>query len=250
MKINKLPLIFVDHWSPMRILWEKLHNKVKWVLIISAHYERNWNSITVSDNLETIYDFYWFPNELYQMNYNVKTDKGLIDSLKDKFNWSLVLDKEYWIDHWWWSVLKKMFPNADKKVVLLSVNALFSNSEIFNIWNQIKNLREEWYLIIWSWNILHNFSELDFYNENKVDNWALELNESIKKKILNNDFDDLIKFENMKNSNKAFKSSEHYKPLLYILWAVWNEKIEYLSDEITNWSLSNNLILFWDLDNN
>lgn len=256
-KNNKLPVIFVDHWSPMRIiqdnimneklekLWDKLSNKVKWILVISAHYETYWNSITIWKKLKTIHDFYWFPEQLYSMNYDVETDDNLINLLKEKLSWDIILDDKYWIDHWAWTVLKKMFPKADKKVVLLSVNHSLANKWIFEIWNKIKYLRDEWYLIIWSWNILHNFSEIDFYNENSVSDWALELNNLIKNKLINKEYDDLINFENLKNSFKAFKTFEHYKPLIYILWMLdEDDKAEYINEQITNSSLSNNLILF------
>ena len=78
--IKKLPVIFVDHWSPMRIiqdnkmnekleeLWKKLSNKVKWILVISAHYETYGTSITIWKKLNPIYAFYWFPEQLYSSN--------------------------------------------------------------------------------------------------------------------------------------------------------------------------------------
>lgn len=256
MKKNKLPVIFVDHWSPMRILqenkmnkeleklWKKLWDKVKWILVISAHYETYWNKITVWKKLNTIYDFYWFPEELYRMNYDVETDEGIINHLKEK-NLDLVLDKNYWIDHWAWTVLKKMFPKADKKVVLMSVNHNYDYDTIYNFWKELKSLREQWYLIIWSWNILHNFSEILFHDETRVYDWAKKLNDDIKERIIERKHDDLISFKNIENFSKAFKTFEHYKPLLYVLWATdEDDKAEYLDEQITNWSLSNNLIIF------
>lgn len=259
MNKNLTPMIFVDHGSPMRVieennvnnileeLWQKLSD-VKWVLIISAHYLKDWNFITTKDKLETVYDFYWFPDKLYDLSYDVENDIDLIKDLQEIYKRDVFSDNEFGIDHWAWSVVYKMFPNKDKKITLLSVNDSLNTSEIFEFWKKLKSLREKWYLIIWTGNILHNFSEIDFVNKSSKFSWAEDFNKSFKDKIENRDFKDLINYKNLENYQKAFKTLEHYKPLIYLLWAVDEiDDIRYLNYEILNGALSNNLITFWKI---
>lgn len=252
--MKKLPLIYVDHWSPSRIiendpmneklekLWKELKREVKTVLIISAHWVKNWNYITSWDKQKTIYDFYWFPKELYEIKYEPKIDNELIYNITNIL-WNTISDDNWWLDHWSWSVLKKIFPDADIPVVQLSVNSSIWLSDYFEIWKKISVLRSSWVLIIWSWSIVHNLSNFDF-RKDVIYDWAYEFDQFVKNKIENWEYENVINYRKIKNYQKAVYTFEHYVPLLYILGAAdKEEKAKYLNNQITNWSLSNNLFL-------
>lgn len=247
------PLIYVDHWSPMRILeddpmnekleklWLELKDNIKSVLIVSAHFMKNANYITSWDRLKTIYDFYWFPDELYEIIYEPKVDKSLVDNISNIL-WDVVETSDWWLDHWAWSVLKKLFPEADIPVVELSINTKIWLNDYFEIWNKLSKLRQEWVLIIWSWSIVHNLREID-YDKNVVYKWAQDFDNCVKEYIMKWEYEKLINYHLLPNNDRAFYTSEHYIPLLYVLWASQSwEKATYLNSWITNWSLSNNLI--------
>jgi 4,5-DOPA dioxygenase extradiol len=248
------PLIYVDHWSPMRIiednpmnekletLWNELKSSIKSILIISAHWLTDWNYITSGVRMKTIYDFYWFPSELYDIKYEPKIDEKLWDNISDIL-WSVTKTTDWWLDHWAWSVLKKLFPEADIPVIQLSINKKIWLNDYFEIWKKISKLREEWVLIIWSGSIVHNLSDFDF-EKDIVYNWAFDFDNYIKDSLLKGDFEGVIEYMKIPNSRKSVYTFDHYVPLLYILWAsrIW-EKVNYLNWGITNWSLSNNLIV-------
>lgn len=248
------PLIYVDHWSPMRImendpmneklenLWKEIKSNIKSVLIISAHWLKPWNYVTSWDKQKTIYDFYWFPNELYEIKYEPKTDNELIDNISNIL-WDVIKTPDWGLDHGAWSVLKKIFPDADIPVVQISINTKINLDDYYELWKKLTKLREEWVLIIWSGSIVHNLSDFNFSKES-VYNWAYEFDEYIKNSLLKGDFKNLINYHNIANSRKAVYTFDHYVPLIYILGAArdW-EKVTYLNHRITNWSLSNNLIV-------
>lgn len=256
--MNKLPVIFVDHGSPDRILkdnnmnkqlsilWDSLTKKIKWIVIFSAHLTTRWTYISSGNTLQTVYDFYGFVDELYSINYDVETDIELINKIQSILPEAQKNDS-IWIDHWAWTVLKKMFPKRDKKVVMISLNLQLSWKDFFEIWTKLRKLRKEWYLIIWSWWILHNFSELTYHSD-KVFDWAEQFNEDIKTLIIKKKFVPIIDYPSIKNSNKAFHTTEHFNPLLIILGTIdEDDEVKYINDNITMGSLSNNLITFGEI---
>ncbi len=248
-------LIYVDHWSPMRILednlindklfilWKDLENiDIKSILIISAHWITNWTYITTNSNLETIYDFYWFPEDLYNLIYPAKTSSFLIDEIKKIFPFVLE-DSNYWLDHWAWTVLKKIFPKVNIPVVQMSIDLKLNSQDYFEIWKKLSILREKWILIIWSWSIVHNLKEFS-WDENIIFSWARDFDEKIKKSILENDFESIVNYQNIENYKKSVPSFDHFVPLLYILWATEkDEKLTYFYENISNGSLTNNIII-------
>lgn len=253
--MKKAPLIYVDHGSPMRILednpindrlsfiWKSLEKTdIKSILIISAHWITNGSFITTSNDLETIHDFYGFREDLYELNYPAKTSSFLIDEIK-KILPFVKEDSTYGLDHWAWTVLKKLFPDAQIPVVQFSIDRTLSWKDYFEIWKKLSVLREKWVLIIWSWSIVHNLRDF-IWDENIVYSWAKDFDEKIKKSILENDFKTIVNYESIENYERSIPSFDHFVPLLYILWAVQEEeKLEYFYENISNGSLTNNIII-------
>lgn len=253
--MKKTPLIYVDHGSPMRILEDNLINDklsilwkdlekidIKAILIVSAHWITNWIYITTSLNLETIHDFYGFSDELYDLNYPAKTSDFLIDQIKKLLPF-VKEDSNYGLDHWAWTVLKKIFPKANIPVVQMSIDWNLDAKNYFEIWEKLSLLREKWVLIIWSWSIVHNLRDFS-WDENIVFPWAKDFDEKIKKFILEKDFNSIINYEKIDDYKKSVPSFDHFVPLLYILWATFkDEKLTYFYENISNGSLTNNIII-------
>jgi len=253
--MKNTPLIYVDHWSPMRILEDNLINDklsilwkdlekidIKAILIVSAHWISNWTYITTNTDLETIHDFYGFPDDLYDLNYPAKTSSFIIDEVKEILPFVLE-DSNYWLDHWAWTVLKKIFPDLKIPVVQMSIDWTLSSQDYFDIWKKLSILREKWILIIWSWSIVHNLRDFS-WDENIVFSWAKSFDEKIKKSVLENDFESIVNYEKIEDYKKSVPSFDHFVPLLYILWATFkDEKLTYFYENISNGSLTNNIII-------
>lgn len=253
--MQKTPLLYVDHGSPMRILesnpindklsliWESLEKSdIKAILIVSAHWITRWTHITTNIDLETIHDFYGFPDDLYDLNYPAKTSVFLIDEVK-KILPFVVEDSNYWLDHWAWTVLKKLFPDAQIPVLQMSIDSSLDSKDYFEIWKKLSILREKWILIIWSWSIVHNLRDF-VWDENIIFPWAKDFDEKIKKSVLENDFETIVNYEKINDYKKSVPSFDHFVPLLYILWATLkDEKLTYIYENISNGSLTNNIII-------
>ena len=86
--MKRMPILFVGHGSPMNTLndnkyieeWKQLGQKLpkpKAILAISAHWYTRGDYVTGHENPPQIYDFYGFPQELYNIKYEVKGSPSL-----------------------------------------------------------------------------------------------------------------------------------------------------------------------------
>jgi 4,5-DOPA dioxygenase extradiol len=75
-----LPSLFINHGSPMMINQQSDYTRFlkdtgkrfapKAIVVFTAHWEERVTTISIADGpLETIYDFYGFPDDLYQIKY-------------------------------------------------------------------------------------------------------------------------------------------------------------------------------------
>lgn len=244
----KMPIIFIGHGSPMNAIednrftdkWIEIMKdlpKPKGILAISAHWYTKGTRITTVEEPETIYDIHGFPKELYEINYNAKTDKDFILEIKalDK---QIIEDNSWGYDHGVWSILHKIYPNRDIPLVEMSIDGIKSPEEHFELGKKLKKLREEGYLIFGSGNIVHNLSLVDFYSEEGFP-WAIGFDKEIKDAIITRNFEKVINYRKISNKNKVFSSDEHFLPILYILGASYNtDEIFVFNEETIMGSLS------------
>ena len=96
--------------------------KPKAILVISAHWLTNGTFVTCVKKPRTIYDFYGFPDELYNISYpspgsqeNARLVTKTVKSTQVECgNWGL--------DHAAWAILKHMYPTADIPVFEMSLD--------------------------------------------------------------------------------------------------------------------------------
>jgi 4,5-DOPA dioxygenase extradiol len=249
-----LPVMFIGHGSPMNAIldndysktWRKIGEHVKKpsvIVCISAHWVTNGTKVIVSENPKTIYDFYGFPKELYEVEYVVKGHKKTAHRIQELLGSMATLVDEWGIDHGTWSVLKHMFREADVPVVQISIDHNASPEELFEIGTKLKVLRDENVLILGSGNIVHNLRMIDFETEGGFP-WAYEFDNYIKDSILNRNYSNVIKYSKYGNVAKyAIPTTEHFNPILFILGAtddkdeviVYNESCVFGSLSMTSY---------------
>lgn len=251
----KMPIIFIGHGSPMNAIetneftekWIEVAKKLpkpRGILAISAHWYTRGTWITTLEEPKTIYDMHGFPKELYEINYNAKTEKKFIEKIIEVSNGEIKEDNSWGYDHGVWSILHKIYPNRDIPVVEMSIDGTKTPEEHFELGKKLKSLREEGYLIFSSGNIVHNLALVDFYNEEGYD-WAKEFDEEIKNAIIEKDFEKVLNYKKIKNKNKAFTSDEHFLPIIYLLGAWENtDEISVFNDKVVMGSLSMTSYLF------
>jgi len=226
MEISKMPVIFVGHGSPLSAIeddefaqaWKALGAKLpkpRGILAISAHFYTNGTYVTVNSKNDLIYDFYGFPEALYQVKYPTLGDPVLAEEIAQLIPSAIKVKRG--LDHGVWAPLKWIFPNADIPVVSLSIDGNLTPAQHFALGQKLARLREEGILIFCSGDVVHNLGRLDWDKPDGFD-YANDFDNYIKNAILSKDYDAVVHYERAGNCAKlAFPTPEHFLPLLYAL---------------------------------
>lgn len=253
MDSSRMPVVFVGHGSPLNALedtsfsegWKKLGTllpKPKAILAVSAHYYTRGSYVNNSAKPEQIYDMVGFPDALYQIKYQPKGNPELamrVSALTDA-----VPSGAFGIDHGVWSVLRRTYPAADIPVVSLSVNGLFHPQEMFDFGKKLRVLRDEGVLIFGTGSIVHNLSLVNWDMAEGYP-WANEFQQRVNEAVVAKNTQALIHIEKDPDAKKAFRTIEHYAPLVYVLGTLdGDEKVTTFNNQLTLGSISMTSFLF------
>jgi 4,5-DOPA dioxygenase extradiol len=173
--------------------------------------------VTAMASPRTIHDFYGFPEELYQVQYPAPGAPHLAGRVVELLGAEQVrLDAAWGLDHGCWSVLRRMYPDADIPVVQLSLDRMRSPHEHAGLARRLLPLRDEGVLVIGSGNIVHNLGLIRWDAEHPYP-WAVEFNGLVTGLVLRGEMDRLADFPSMGEAARlSVPTSEHYLPLLYL----------------------------------
>lgn len=253
--MKQMPVLFLGHGSPMNAIeenefsqkWEELGKKLarpKSILCISAHWETRGTSVTAMQNPATIHDFGGFPQALFNVQYPAPGNPALAEEAKNIVKTAEVgLDDKWGLDHGCWSVVRRLYPDADIPVVQMSLDYYQKPLFHYELAKELSPLRKEGVLIIGSGNMVHNLGMMawDKLNEKEYGfDWAMEANEKMKKFILSGNHAELINYRSHgKEYDMAIPTPEHYLPLLYALaLKEKDEELTLFNDKLIAGSLS------------
>jgi len=226
---DRMPTIFVGHGSPMNAIldnewsrsWRRLGETLRprQVLAVSAHWYVPGSFTTANHDPQTIHDFGGFPPELYQVQYPAPGDPGLAERVAKMLTKCDSQPRSDWgLDHGTWSVLRRMFPDADVPVIQLSIDSRASFKEHLAIGRQLAPLRDEGILIMGSGNLVHNLrSALQKMrvNDQSVPAWAKHFDDEAARALKRGDTDFLVTAPATEEGRLCHPSPDHYIPLLY-----------------------------------
>lgn len=249
--MKTMPIIFAGHGSPMNAIedssfsrtWIDLGKQIpkpEAILAISAHWFTHGTKTQSDEDPEQIYDFYGFPKALYDVSYPAKGSGELSQAVQGLLKHQVVIDNTWGIDHGTWSVLNRMYPNADIPIVQLSIDADSSSEHKFELGRKLSALRDKGVLIFGSGNVVHNLARLDWHNPDNGYDWAKQFDDYISENALSRQFQKVIDYKQAGTSAKyAFTTTEHFDPLLYCLGATTeNDSIKLFNQACTMGSLS------------
>ncbi len=166
---ERMPVIFVGHGSPMNAVEDNEFSRA-WadtgralprpqaILCVSAHWQTRGTQVTAMPTPKTIHDFYGFPPELYQQRYPAPGSAALAKLVQETASAPVAADMGWGLDHGAWSVLLRMFPQADIPVVQLSLDRTQPPAYHYQLGRALRSLRERGVLVIGSGNMVHNVS--------------------------------------------------------------------------------------------
>jgi 4,5-DOPA dioxygenase extradiol len=190
----------------------------KAIVIFTAHWESETLTISAIDGVyDTIYDFYGFPKELYEVKYPTKGSTALASSLAERFAAAGIpvqKDTKRGLDHGSWTLLHRLYPEADIPVVQVSVNPNLPPAEQYAIGQALRDLGKADILVIGSGVTVHNLRILK-WGQTVPEPWAVRFDDWLIDRLQNHDTTALFRYEELApDARLAVPRAEHFVPLL------------------------------------
>lgn len=222
--------------------------KPKAILCISAHWQSLGTKLTHMTAPRTIHDFYGFSKELCDLQYPAQGAPDIAELICQHIKDPRIQldDKEWGLDHGAWSILRHLYPKANIPTLQLSIDYSKTESDHFEIGQQLNFLRKQGVLIIGSGNIVHNLSKIKWGTEAKPYPWAIEFDEWVKNQLISRDIQALTTdYKQSLAGQLSVPTPDHYSPLLYVLGASNdNDKLNFIVEGFQNSAISMRSIMF------
>lgn len=259
------PAIYIGHGSPTTVLERKQyyldlqkfstdHKDVSSIVVVSAHWQQYLPVQITSSNLPgVIYDFYGFPEEMYELEYNSPGNPELAQKIANtlqQHDIESALNPNQGLDHGAWVPLKIMFPEEKIPVIQISLPVRRDSQFLFKLGNILKDFRSDNILLMGSGNLVHNLpyamrqfqlGRADLFSDNnKTDEWAQETDEWLKEKLDNLDISTLLQSpQKAPNFKMAAPTTEHFDPMYFVLGTMnESESIAYIHEGFQGGSFS------------
>ena len=184
-------------------------------------------------------------NEFSRQKYPSPGSPSLAQEVIDNIQSTHVKGDDQWgLDHGTWTILKYTYPLANIPVIQISIDHDKDAQWHYNLGKELAFLRSKGVLVIGSGNMIHNLRIMriagnDFNAEYGYD-WAFELNDILKNKLIDGDDLSLINYRSLhKDAELAIPTPEHYIPMLYVLGLRnKDEKVRLFNDKVIAASLN------------
>jgi 4,5-DOPA dioxygenase extradiol len=170
---NLLNAIFVPHGAPTFALdsgeaglamsqLTDLLAKPRAIIVVSPHWDTALPTVSTATQLETIYDFFGFPEALYRIKYPAtgypEGAQEVVKALQKRFK-QVATDPARGLDHGAWTPLRQMFPDADIPIIAVSIQSHAGTAHALTMGEALEELTHQGYLVIGSGNITHNLGD-------------------------------------------------------------------------------------------
>ena len=255
-----MPVLFIGHGSPMNGIednefsqrWAQIATEIptpKAVLVVSAHWFSKGTQITAMDFPETIHDFGGFPQALFDVQYPAPGNPALAMETAELIHSAHVeLNHDWGLDHGAWTVVRRMYPEANIPVLQLSIDYSKPPQHHYDLAKELYALRKKGVLILGSGNMVHNLRMVSWQHINNSGfgfDWALQMNDTFKRLISDGDHKSLINYEGLgAEARLAIPTPEHYLPLLYSLGLKGSkDNVSFFNDKAVAGSLTMTSVL-------
>lgn len=221
----RFPTGFVGHGAPTNATnetrgsdwraWADALPTPKAILSISAHYEQAPPSLGATKTVPLIYDFWGFPDPLYQIGYPAPGAPEIASRVEQLLGGNALVERDEGrgLDHGTWVPLLHMYPDADIPVLQLSLPWTNEPQRMFELGRTLAPLRDDGVFILGSGNLVHNLRAAD-WSGGPTPGWAAEFDHWIEE-VLSDDRDDLLQdYRRNPLSGVCHPTQEHFVPVL------------------------------------
>ncbi len=190
------------------------------VLAISAHWYVPQTAVTAMESPRTIHDFGGFPPELFAVRYPAWGSPALAGRVAELLEpVPVARDLGWGLDHGTWSVLCRLYPDADVPVVQLSIDETQPPRFHYEVGKLLAPLRDEGVLVLGSGNLVHNLHAYAWGRHPVAAfDWAVRFEERARRLLEEGDEGPLVDYETLgRDAMLSIPTPDHYLPLLYVI---------------------------------
>lgn len=239
--VSRQPTLFISHGAPTLPLEHgptttffhqlgQTFPRPNAIICVSAHWYTESPAVSIAPTMETIYDFYGFPDALYQIKYPAPSAPALAQKvatmLKDA-GFAIESDPTRGLDHGAWVPLSMIYPQADIPVFQLAVQPQESTEHHFKMGQALQSLRDENILILASGGATHNLSDFRGQSaETAGYDYALKFDAWLKNAVTTGDVDSIWDYrKSAPEARRNHPTPEHFLPLLVALGAAGDQPV-------------------------
>lgn len=132
------------------------------IVIVSAHWDTAQLLVGAAERLQTIHDFWGFPDELSRIRYPAT---GCLEASREvqaalqAAGFAAELDGQRGLDHGAWIPLRLMYPDAEVPVIPLSIQSELGPAHHLAVGRALAPLAKKGFLVIGSGNLTHNLRD-------------------------------------------------------------------------------------------
>lgn len=236
------PPIFISHGAPLTMIlpsqgrdfllglgaaYDRDWGRPEAILCVSAHWETDEPTLDAGGKApEVIYDFYGFPDELYQMGYPAPGAPALAERAAAAIKAAGISASVHpgrGLDHGAWVPLKLMYPDADVPVAQLSIQPEAGPRAGFELGRALTDLRAEGVMILASGGAVHNVPDAMQRlraNRSDVPDWARAFDDWLCETVEKGDLESLLDYRRRApEPTIAHPRDEHLIPIYVALGA-------------------------------
>ncbi len=229
-----LPTLFVPHGAPTFALkpgaagaaiarLDGCLPRPRAVIVVSAHWQTPVPTVGSATRLETIHDFWGFPDELYALRYPASgCPEAAVEvaAALTAAGLPAVLDDQRGLDHGAWVPLRLLYPDADVPVIPLSLPQQGGPQAAWELGRALAPLAARGFLIVGSGSVTHNLRDyqLAWRNGGQAPAYVRQFADWIDARLQAGDTTALIDYRRQApGSVQAHPSDEHLLPL-FVAW--------------------------------
>jgi 4,5-DOPA dioxygenase extradiol len=260
-----LPTLFVPHGAPTFALRPGAAGaalarlgmalpKPRVIVMVSPHWEMPAPTVGTADRLDTVHDFYGFPQPLYDIRYPAtgcpEAAREVVQALRDA---GLPAGEApaQGLDHGAWIPLRLMYPDADVPVIPLSLQSHEGVRGAYRLGEALAPLKEHGMLVIGSGNLTHNLGDYRLARMNGGDglDYVRRFPEWMTDRLQHHDLEALLDYRRQApDAARAHPSDEHLQPLYVALGAAGREaSVEHVHASISDYVVAMDAYAFTPL---
>ena len=235
-----LPTLFVPHGAPTfairpgaagaaLVSIAQTVERPKAIIVVSPHWETREPTVGSATDLETIYDFGGFSDELYTLKYPAHSDPKLAQRVAQCLQdagYPARIDTHRGLDHGAWVPLRMMYPDADIPVIPLSIKPFAGAAYHYALGQALSPLAAEGFFVIGTGSITHNLRDymVCVHNGLPTPDYVPRFANWIDDQIKLGNINGLIDYRKTSaDASQAHPSEDHFMPFFVALGAAGND---------------------------